>query len=76
LILNALNIESPQNATQLAGELDVDQRSVGRRCGEGMILKSNNLVERKNEKRNGDNQKRKYYYLTNTAKRTYFSDRI
>lgn len=74
LILNALNIESPQNATQLAEELDINHQLVGRRCGERMILKTNNLVDRKNEKKEGDNQKRHYYYLTDKAKGIYFSN--
>lgn len=72
LVLNTLNIESPQNATQLAEELDVHYVSIGHRCGKNSNLQKHNLVERKEKKFHLDKQNRPYYYITDKSKNIYF----
>jgi DNA-binding MarR family transcriptional regulator len=68
-ILNALRIEQPQYASQLAQELDCTYHKITKRVNS---LEIKGLISRKRENREAGN--RTYYYLTEYAYRTYFNE--
>ena len=69
-LLNALNIDEPQFASLLAQELDCYYQKVTRRV---IDLTNKELIKKEKEIREKRYGKRSYYYLTEKAKKLYFT---